>query len=86
MTIQLELSEEVERRVAKEAEARGMDASAYLLSLIERTLPSETEDTRGIFTPETLAEFLRAMALPPGRVPPLPIEAFSRESIYQDHD
>ena len=86
MTIQLEIPEEIERRLTKDAQAHGMDAAAYLLSLIERTLLPETEDTRGIFTPETLEAFIRDMALPPGRAPHLPDEAFSRASIYQDHD
>lgn len=86
MTIRLELPEEVERRLAKDAEAHGMEPSAYLLSLVERTLFPPAETLGRAMTAEEVEAFIRDMALPPGRAPHLPDEAFSRASIYQDHD
>lgn len=70
MTIQLELSEKVERRLAQDAEARGMEPSAYMASVLEKAARPADDDTRGLFTPKTLAAFLKAMAAARSRSKP----------------
>jgi hypothetical protein len=83
MTIKLELKPEVEASLAAGARAKGIPLDAYLQSVIEQmaldesTPPASLEEFRA--TLDTLAGMGR-------NLPRLPSAAFSRESIYQDHD
>jgi hypothetical protein len=83
MSVTLELKPETEKRVIAEAAARGISLEAYLTSLIEhREGPQQP-------APSSLEEFEADMdLLAEGceQLPVLPPEAFSRESIYADHD
>ena len=83
MTVRLELKPDVEANLAAQARARGIPLDAYLQSVIEdlaRTeaaRPASLQDLR--LTLDALAEMGRDL-------PHLPSSAFSRESIYLDHD
>lgn len=83
MTIKLELKPEVEASLAARARARGVTLDTYIQSVIEQMAVEER-------TPRaTLEEFratLDALAEMGRNLPHLPSAAFSRESIYQDHD
>lgn len=82
MSVTLNLRPETERRLAEAAAARGVSVEAYLTSLIEWNAPSSapiSNDEQFEADMDLLAEGSEALpALPPG--------AFSRESIYADHD
>jgi hypothetical protein len=83
MTIQLELKPEIEAGLAARARAKGIPLEAYVLSVIEE-LVLVADAPR-----PSLAEFretLDALAHGADRLPVLPPEAFSRESIYTDPD
>jgi hypothetical protein len=82
MIVTLELKPEVERRVLAQAAAQGVSLEAYLASVIEGALPIEPEEG-------SLEEFeadMDALAEGSELLPVLPPEAFSRESIYGNHD
>ncbi|MBI4874516.1 MAG: hypothetical protein HY822_07780 [Acidobacteria bacterium] len=83
MTVTLNLNPDLQRRLTREAQARGMALDAYLQALLE----SEGSYERH---PETDLQQFRAMmnALAEGasQLPPLPSDSFRRESIYRDHD
>jgi hypothetical protein len=82
MTLQLELSPELEARLVHEAQARGMKPEEYAQTVLDQSVPLEPGKHRDRLNGE---EFLRAMAEGSERLPHLPNEAFSRESIYKDH-
>lgn len=83
MTVKLELKPEVEASLLARARAKGVPLDAYLQSVIEELArmpdapPASLEEFRAAL--DALAEMGRAL-------PHLPSSAFSRESIYKDHD
>ncbi len=84
MQITLEIPDEL----AAQAESRGMTPEVYVRGLIEaaaesRPLPLPLPRHRPRIDTET---FLRNMAKYSEKIPQLPDEAFTRASIYQDHD
>jgi post-segregation antitoxin (ccd killing protein) len=84
MTITINIKPEVEAELARQAEVRGMDVPAYATTLLEAAArPPRAAKSR------TLEEFERTLdriAQFADEIPALPDEAFSRESLYQDHD
>ena len=83
MTIKLELRPEVEESLAARARAKGIPLDAYLQSVIEQIALEEGAPTASL---EEFRATLDALAEMGRNLPPLPSAAFSRESIYQDHD
>lgn len=84
MTVKLELKPEVEASLLARARARGVPLNDYLQSVIEE-LARASDPT----PPASLEEFraaLDALAEMGKTLPHLPSSAFSRESIYKDHD
>jgi hypothetical protein len=83
MAVVLELKPDVERRVTEQAVSRGVSVESFLTSLIEQAvLLSGPPDA-------TLEEFeadMDSLAEGSDDLPVLPPGAFSRESIYGDHD
>ena len=83
MTVRLELKPDIEANLAAQARARGVGLDAYLQDVVEELArtkaapPASLQDLRA--TLDALAEMGRDL-------PRLPSSAFSRESIYQDHD
>jgi len=83
MTVRLELKPDVEANLAAQARARGVPLDVYLQGVIEDL--ARTDAAR----PASLQEIestLDALAELGKDLPHLPSSAFSRESIYQDHD
>ena len=83
MTIIIDIKPEVQAELSRQA-AHGVDIVAYAASLLEeaaqfpvgwKTLSASQRDK----TLEELAQFSH-------KIPSLPDEAFSRESLYRDHD
>ena len=83
MTVRLELKPDVEANLIAQARVRGVTLDAYLQHVIEdlaRTKPTSPASLQDLeATLDTLADMGKD-------VPHLPSSAFSRESIYQDHD
>lgn len=83
MTVRLELKADIEANLVDQARARGVALDAYLQEVIENlgrtkaAAPASVQDLEA--TLDALAEMGRDL-------PHLPSSAFSRESIYQDHD
>jgi hypothetical protein len=84
MPIIIEIKPEVQAELTRQAAARGVDVGAYAATLLEDAArnPSESKSlSRGQLdkTLEELAQFSH-------KIPLLPDEAISRESLYRDHD
>ena len=85
MTIIVEIRPEVEAELAAQAAARGMDVPTYAATLLEGAahmpfaVPKRLSREQLEITLDEIAEFSH-------KIPSLPDEAFSRESLYQDHD
>ena len=85
MIITINIKPEIEAELARQAQVRGMDVTAYAASLLEDAAkPSQPQvDDRSL---EEFERSLDRMAQFSDKIPALPDEAFSRESIYRDHD
>ncbi len=83
MTVRLELKPDVEANLAAQARARGVALDAYLQRVIEDLAGTEVAHPAKLQEIEAALDALAEM----GRgLPHLPSSAFSRESIYRDHD
>ena len=81
MTIQVEISAEVEARLAAEAQSRGVSAEQYASLLIDRALLSESHKADTLSLVE-LRALLNEIGSGSEDRPSLPTSAFTRESIY----
>jgi len=83
MTVRLELKPDIEANLAAQARARGIPLDAYLQGVIEDLARPDSARPASLQDLEATLDVLAEM----GRnLPHLPSSAFSRESIYQDHD
>ena len=83
MTVRLELKPEVEAALVDQARAKGVPLDEYLQSVVE-ALASRRAPPRQ--TVERFRTALDRLAEMGKNLPHLPSSAFTRESIYQDHD
>ena len=83
MTVRLELKPDVEANLAAQARARGVPLDAYLQSVIEDLARA---DAAGSASRKEIEAALDSLAEMGRGLPLLPSSAFSRESIYRDHD
>jgi hypothetical protein len=83
MTVRLDLKPDVEANLAAQARARGVSLDAYLQSVIEDLARTESAVSASL---QDLEATLDALAEMGKDLPRLSSSAFSRESIYQDHD
>ena len=84
MTIIVDIKPEVQEELSRQAAAHGVDIGAYAASLLEEAahVPARSKtlsQSQLEHTLQELAQFSR-------KIPLLPDEAFSRESLYRDHD
>ena len=84
--IRIELPPEIEAQLTAEAQARGLEVSAYIESLLEEAVSARAVSVRRQPTPEEMRAFFEAMSAGSEKIPQLPDEAFQRESFYQGHD
>jgi hypothetical protein len=84
MTITLDIRPEVHAELARQAAARGRGLESYVTSLLEEAVHVPGDATR--LNQARLENTLREMAQFSHKIPSLPDEAFTRESLYQDHD
>jgi hypothetical protein len=84
MTITVDITPEVQAELERQAVAHGREVEAYAASLLEGAvrLPAGADKLRQ----DRLENTFREMAEFSQKVPVLPDEAFTRESLYRDHD
>jgi hypothetical protein len=84
MTVKVELTPEIERRLTEQARVLGVDLEEYIQKMVEKAAavaPKVTEiDVDGINA--MLDEFAEM-----GKdLPVIPLSALTREAMYSDHD
>ncbi len=84
MTMLIDIKPETQAELTRRATAQGIDVNAYAATLLEEAvhIPAGSKT----LSASDLAATLREMAQFSQKIPLLPDEAFSRESLYQDHD
>ena len=84
MTIIVDIRPEVQAELSRQAAAHGVDIGAYAASLLEEAahVPSGSKTSSQSELDNTLQELAQFSH----KIPLLPDEAFSRESLYRDHD
>jgi hypothetical protein len=84
MTIAVDITPETQAELARQAAAQGRAIEAYVASLLEEAahLPA----SHASLSLDRLENALLEMAQFSHKIPSLPDEAFTCESLYQDHD
>ena len=83
MAVRLELRPDVQANLVAQARARGVPLDTYLQGVIEDLARTKAAPPASL---QHLRATLDALAEMGGGLPHLPSSAFSRESIYRDHD
>jgi hypothetical protein len=83
MTIIIDIKPEVQAELSRQAAAHGVDIGAYAASLLEEAAHVPGSKT---LSQSQLDNALQELAQFSHKIPLLPDEAFSRESLYRDHD
>lgn len=83
MTIQVELSSEVEARLVAEARAQGIPPEKVAERLLQEALATRSMP-QGNLTVEELHVMLNAIAEGSDKLLRVPTSAFTRESFYED--
>jgi hypothetical protein len=84
MSIIIHIKPEVETELTRQAAAHGVGLDAYAVTLLEEA--AQTGAASKKLSPDQLDRTLQELAQFSHKIPVLPDEAFSRESLYQDHD
>jgi hypothetical protein len=84
MPIIIEVKPEVQAELSRQAAAHGVDVGSYAATLLEEAARNPTGHKS--LSQGQLEKTLEELAQFSHKIPLLPDEAFSRESLYQDHD
>jgi hypothetical protein len=84
MSMILNIKPEVQSELSRQAAARGVDVGAYAATLLEQAAYASAGLKK--LSPSQLDHTLQELAQFSHKIPLLPDEAFSRESLYRDHD
>jgi hypothetical protein len=84
MTIVVDLKPEVQAELSRQAAAQGIDIGAYAASLLEEAAQASARSEA--LSQDQLDRTLEELAQFSHKIPLLPDEAFSRESLHGDHD
>jgi hypothetical protein len=84
MSISIELKPEIEERLEQEAAARGVSVESYVEELLEQQVSQPAKISR--VGAEEIDHVLDSLAEGSENRPVLPSEAYTRESIYHDHN
>lgn len=84
MTIQIELSPEMEAQLTAEAQTHGMPLESYAQRLLQEAITARSSPQIRA-TREEFRAFLDALAIKSPNVSHLRSETFSREMIYGEH-
>jgi hypothetical protein len=74
---------EVQRELSRQAGAHGVNIGAYAANLLEEAVQAPVSKT---LSRHQLEKTLQELAQFSHQIPLLPDNAFSRESLYRDHD
>jgi len=83
LTITIDIRPEVQAELARQAAAQGRGVEAYVASLLEEAVRRPAGSDR--LSQDRLETTLRDMAEFSHKIPTLPDEALTRESLYRDH-
>lgn len=83
MTIEIELDPELKERLVEAARAHGLAVEEYAEGLLRDAVVLRSRPS-GRLSQEELRAMLVAIAEGSEKLPSLPTNAFSRESLYQD--
>lgn len=86
MTILLELSPEMEARLAADAQACGIALEEYAQRLLQQAIIEFKPRLRTRASQDEFRSFLDALASKAPKAPQLRSDTFSREMIYGEHD
>ena len=84
MLITVDITPEVEAELIRQAAAHGRDIEAHAATLLEDAVHLRADASQ--LSMDRLEMTLREMAQFSHKIPALPEDAFSRESLYRDHD
>jgi hypothetical protein len=84
MRITVDITPEVQAELARQAAAHGRAIEVYAASLLEEAAHLPADANR--LNQDSLERTLQEMAQFSHKIPSLPDEAFTRESLYRDHD
>jgi len=84
MAIIVDIKPEVQAELSRQAAAHGVDIGSYAASLLEEAAHVPAGSKK--LSPDQLDKTLRELAQFSHKIPLLPDEAFSRESLCRDHD
>ena len=84
MALVLQLPHELEQMLQEQAKAQGLSLEQYIQTLLEKQAILRSHAPK--LTLEEFEANLDALTQFADEIPDLPLEAFSRESIYRDHD
>ena len=84
MTIIIDIKPEVQAELSRQAAAHGVDIGSYVASLLEEA--AHIRAGSKTLSQSQLDATLRELAQFSHKIPLLRDEAFSRESLYRDHD
>ena len=84
MTIIIDIKPEVQAELGRQAAAHRVDIGAYAASLLEEA--AHVPPGSKTLNQSQLENSLRELAQFSDKIPLLPDESFSRESLYRDHD
>jgi hypothetical protein len=83
MTVRLEIKPEIEASLNAQAAAKGLPLDAYLQDVIEDLARAPAAPAANLEEFRSALDILAEMGK---SLPHMPSSAFSRESIYQDHN
>ena len=84
MTIIIEIKPDVQEALSRQAAAHGVDIGSYAASLLEEAAHVPAGSKK--LSQSQLDKTLQDLAQFSHKIPLLADEAFSRESLYRDHD
>jgi hypothetical protein len=84
MTIVVNIKREVQEELSRQAAAHGVDISSYAASLLEDA--AHVAASEKALSQSQLDNTLAELSQFSHKIPSLPDEAFSRASLYRDHD
>ena len=83
MNLTVDIKPEVKAELGRQAAAQGVNVEIYAAGLLEEAAHITAPKT---LSQEQLDQTLQELGQYSQKIPLLPDEAFSRESLYQDHD
>lgn len=87
MTITLDVRPEAQAELKRQASQSGSQLEDYAAGLLEAAVPTTPAlDNFPVNNEARIENLLRGMAQFSHKIPALPISAFRRDSLYQDHD